>query len=204
LITVGLTGSSGSGKGYAGELFEKYGIKCLDTDKVSRIVCGKGQLCLEELKQNFGKEIIASDGSLDRKKMFNIAFSNSEKYALLNSITHKHILNYCRNYISERKREGDIAVIIDAPLLFESGFYHECDMIISVVSDTETKINRIMKRDGLTREDAELRLSKQKNNDFYLENSDIILYNDKSRENDFDKQVEETVFRIRSIAEGVN
>ena len=177
---IGLTGGSGSGKGYVAALFEqKWGIRSVDCDKVARQVCAKGQKCLDELAEAFGTQILTEDGEYNRPVMAGIVFSDPEKLALLNRITHRHILGSVRETIGEARERGDRAILIDAPQLFESGFDRECDLIVSVAADREDRIGRILERDGISRENALKRLANQYPDEFYLANSDFVVYNNK-------------------------
>ena len=182
---IGLTGGSGSGKGEVCKAFLSFGVESIDTDKISRDVTKKDHDCgcLNELVENFSDNILNSDGELDRKKLAEIAFSSKEKLAMLNKITHKHILNECSWIILEMESDGKKAAIIDAPVLFESGFDKKCDVIISVISDLEKRIERIIKRDNITKEQAETRIKNQKSDDFLIENSDYVIYNNSDRNN---------------------
>ena len=174
---IGLTGGSGAGKGEVCKAFLSFGIESVDTDKISREVTKKGKDCLRELAENFSGEILTDYGELDRKKLAEIAFSSKENLALLNKITHKHILNECKRIILDMEKAGRKAVIIDAPLLFESGFDKDCDIIISVIADLDKRTERIIKRDNITSEQAEIRIKNQKSDDFFIANSDYIIYN---------------------------
>ena len=174
---IGITGASGAGKSEARKVFELYGIKSIDTDKISREVTAKNSECLKELAEYFSSDILTDNGELDRKKLAGIAFSSAENLKMLNKITHKHIINKCNEIITEMKNAGEKAVIIDAPLLFESGFNTRCDVIISVVSDLDKKIERIIKRDNITEEQAKIRIQNQKSDEFLRENSDFVIYN---------------------------
>jgi dephospho-CoA kinase len=174
---IGLTGGSGAGKGEACKAFLSCGLDSLDTDKVSREVTRKGGDCLRELVENFSGSILGAYGELDRKKLAAIAFSSKKNLELLNNITHKYILRDCGNWIISMAKADRKAVIIDAPLLFESGFNLSCDIIVSVIADYEKRAERIIKRDNITREQAEKRLKSQKTDEFFLQNSDYIIYN---------------------------
>ena len=102
------------------------------------------------------------DGALYRPKLAEIVFSDREKLNKLNQMTHKHIKKDTLALLAQYKDEGARAVIIDAPVLFESGFDKMCDFTICVTSPTERKIDRIMTRDQITREQALARLNSQK------------------------------------------
>ena len=175
---IGLTGKSGAGKGEACKAFYSFGLESVDTDKISRDVTRKGGYCLSELVETFSGAILTKYGELDRGKLAEMAFSSREKLDMLNKITHKHILCECSRILLDMQSAGRKAVIIDAPLLFESGFEKNCEVVISVVADSETCISRIIKRDKIEREQAENRIKNQKSDSFFIENSDYVIYND--------------------------
>ena len=187
MLTIGLTGGSGAGKGYVSALFRRGGIESLDTDLVARAVVEPGKPCLRELTQEFGESILREDGTLNRRALAAIVFSDRERLAALNRITHAHILAECRIWLKEREEAGDFAAIIDAPQLYESGFDSSCDLVAAVIADRETRIARILRRDSITREEALRRIENQKPDEFFLEKADFIL-----RNND-DEHIEEQV-----------
>jgi len=197
IYIIGLTGPMGAGKGYCSEIFARCGIMSIDTDKVSREVCQAGMPCLSELAGHFGEEILLPDGSLDRKKLASIAFSSHENTALLNSITHKYILAECVNFLEQRRSAGDFAAIIDAPLLFESGFDSRCDYIVSVLADEDTRIKRAIERDKCTAEEALARMKKQHTADFFYSNSDFIIDNNDGMRPDL--QIDLIVQQLKSL-----
>ena len=178
MLVIGLTGCTGSGKGCVGQCFLSYGINTIDTDMVSREVCRKGSPCLSELTDCFGKCILNDDGTLNRKKLAELAFSDADKHKKLNSITHKHILDDVRKWLNVCEANGDAAAIVDAPLLYESGFDKECDIIIAVIAPKETRVGRIRLRDGITVAEINARMSKQTEDEFYTQNADFIIVND--------------------------
>lgn len=180
---IGLTGGSGSGKGYVSKLFETAGVPVLDTDRVSRQVTSPGSQCLAELVRRFGSGILLPDGSLDRRGLAALAFADPESTAALNAITHRHILAYARDWLGRRRAEGYAAAIIDAPLLYESGFDAECDAVVAVVADRELRIARILARDAITRVQAELRLSRQHDDEFFRAHADFVIENNYGEHN---------------------
>ena len=179
---IGLTGGSGAGKGEVCKIFLSFGVESIDTDKISREVTRKDGDCLKELVESFSRDILNQEFELDRKKLADIAFSSKENHAKLNKITHKYILSECEKIILDMKNAGKKAVIIDAPMLFESGFDKNCDIIISVIADFDKRIERIIKRDNITREQAEIRINNQKCDGFFIENSDYLIYNNNGYE----------------------
>ena len=184
MLTVGLTGSTGSGKGYVSEIFVKSGIPCLDTDRVCRDVYMKGQPCYNDLVAAFGAGILREDGEIDRKALSDLAFPDDDKYRMLNSIAFLHIRKATEKWLDERRAEGARIAVIDAPMLYESGFDRLCDKVVSVIADRPTQIARVMQRDGITAETAKLRLSKQKPDSYYRSRCDYVLDNSASNAGD--------------------
>lgn len=183
---IGLTGRSGSGKSAFCNILERHGIPCLDTDAVARRVVEKGMPCLDELCIHFGEHILLSNGSLDRKKLGSIAFSDKNALSALNSITHRHITAEVKKWLAECEKNGAVAAVIDAPMLFESRENEICDITVAVVCDEKSRLERIISRDGITREYAEKRMSAQKPDSFFIEKCDHIIYNNGS-EKEFEK-----------------
>ena len=165
MIIIGLCGSSGSGKGYVcKKLKELYLIEHIDTDKVYRDIVGGDSPCLRELCEYFGNEILSGDGSLNRSVLSAKVFEgegSDKRLKRLNDITHKYIKAETERILEESKSAGVWAIMIDAPVLFESGFYKLCDCTVCVTAPTELKLKRITKRDGITFEKAEARLRSQ-------------------------------------------
>ena len=185
-ILVGLCGRSGSGKGYVSELFYEIGIPSIDTDAVYRSIAAPSDTlspCMKELVERFGSEVLSEDGSLNRAVLRTLVF-NGDKEALgdLNRITHKHILNRTLEIAEEYSKNGSEIVIIDAPVLFESGFNSLCSCTICVTAPEETVIRRIMRRDGISEEDARKRLLVQISADELRKKTDYEIVNDVSRE----------------------
>lgn len=182
MLTVGLTGSSGSGKGYVCDIMKKVGIPCLDTDVVCREVYMKGQDCYYDLVNCFGEEILRDDGEIDRHALFELTFPDKDKYEKLNSIAFYHIMRSTKKWIDEREADGEKVIIIDAPMLYESGFDKMCQKVICVTADMPTQLRRIMHRDGISEEEARVRLGKQKSDIYYTSRADYALNNSASNE----------------------
>ena len=177
---IGLCGGSGSGKGTVAELFSLYGIKSVDTDAVYRELTATKTPCLDALVNEFGDEILSPLGALDRSKLRSIVFDSEdakEKRTRLNEIAHKFILGKTREILEAYRQEGRLFSIVDAPLLFESGFNKECDFILCVLADKEQRILRIIKRDGLSREMAEQRIASQLSDEELIKLSDFKITN---------------------------
>lgn len=177
---LGLCGGSGSGKGYVASIFLSRSIVSIDTDVIYReLVSGPGA-CMSELVAAFGEQIATSDGALDRAVMRALVFSGDRaehNRARLNEISHRHVLKEVRRKILEFEKAGVPAVIVDAPLLFESGFDKECDAVICVVAPLEVRLSRLMKRDGISKEAAISRISSQLSDEELMLRSDFVINN---------------------------
>ena len=174
---IGLCGRSGSGKSVFAEVAKEYGITVVDCDELYAEMVSKPSPCLAEIEKNFGVEAVKG-GALDREYMAPLVFGDKQKLALLNKITHKHITSELEKIF---KTFGeDEVVILDAPTLFESGLEQKCELIISVIAPYDDCVKRITERDNIPVEKAEARLASQKTDEFLIENSDILVYNDSS------------------------
>jgi len=158
---IGLCGQSGSGKGLVCSFFDDLNVKCIDTDRVYHSIISVDSQCTTELVKLFGKQVYGNPG-INRQALREVAFASTENLKNLNQIAHRHILSEVRSQIDEIKRtQSYVGIIVDAPLLFESGFDQECDATIAVISSVQNKIERIMKRDNITYEVAVARISSQ-------------------------------------------
>lgn len=180
MIVVGLCGGSGSGKGTVCKMFSEYSFKSVDTDAVYHEITSYNSPCMAELVSEFGERIRFSDGSLNRPVLSEIVFSGEgckERQAKLNSITHKYVLDEVRRLISLYSEEGAPCVLVDAPMLIESGFHTECHKVLLVTADIEVRISRIIKRDGITRDRAKKRINSQKTDSELASYADYIIVN---------------------------
>ncbi len=171
MIIIGLTGPTGAGKSSLTEIAQAQGFKVIDCDKTARKATEKGTASLKAVADAFGSDILNQNGELDRKALAEKAFKTKESTELLNQTLLPFIVKLVKAECNTER------VLLDAPTLFESGLDSECDATISVLADTETRLGRIMERDGISKEDALLRISAGKTDGFYKENSDYILYN---------------------------
>lgn len=174
---IGLTGNSGSGKGAVSEIMAELGALILDCDKIAHRNMEQGGAAYNEIAEAF-PFAVSADGSIDRKKLGERVFSDAESLRLLNSITHKYIYEYIKKTLEEYS--GDYAVI-DAPLLIEAGMECICDEVWLVHADDKTRLERVIRRDGITAEEALMRFKNQtsyeelkKHADFLIENSEDL------------------------------
>lgn len=193
-VIIGLTGPTGSGKSSAATLCKKHGIKLVDCDKVARTATQRGSDGLKAVIEVFGVDILNSDGTLNRKALARKAFSTKENTLLLN----KTLFPFIKELVL--KETNDDKVLLDAPTLFESGINSICFKTVAVLSDTDTRLKRIIERDALTEEDAKLRMSAGKSDNFYKENADYIIYNN-ADEQSFLDEFEKILIEILKLGE---
>lgn len=192
-MLVGITGGSGCGKSVAAEVFESFGAEIIDADKTARAVTKKGEKALAEIEKTFGSEYLDENGELMRKKLGSLVFSDMKMLDKLNFIIGKYIREEIEKKI--RNSTADIS-ILDAPLLFEYGLEKECDAVIAVLSDRKSRLERIVKRDGISYKDAENRINSQKKDEYYLEKADYMVYNNSTREEMYD-QIKKIIDKLK-------
>lgn len=182
---IGLTGGTGSGKGFVSERLRQRKAYIIDADIVAHEIIKKGKPAYCEIVEYFGNGILDENGEIVRRKLGNIVFSDKEKLAFLNLCTHKYINLEVFRIIDEVKTQSDqySAVVIDAPLLAESGLSEVCDDIWVVYADAAVREKRIMERDGIDVEQARNRIGSQKTWEEYKKLGAVIIDNSSDDEN---------------------
>ena len=196
VIVIGLTGQTGAGKSTVSRIFVRNGFALIDADRIAREVEDVGTPCLNELFEYFGESIQNLDGSLNRKALAKIVFTDKRKLEILNSIVHPFITEEIFAKINQYSSEGYGLVLLDAPTLFESKASDFCDLIISVVAQPAIRCERIIQRDGLSKESACERMNAQLPEEFFIQHSDYVVRNDGNIDSLF-AQSEEIVDKIK-------
>ena len=177
-MLLGLTGSMAAGKSTAALLLRACGLPVLDADEAAHGALESADV-KERLVSLFGAGILDGAGAIDRKKLASVAFLSDEATNSLNSAVHpavKHILLEKASALLATARYP--AVVLDVPLLFESGLDKSCDRVLVIAASDETRYLRIMLRDGLTRAQAERRVKKQLPQEDKLARADAFVMND--------------------------
>ena len=177
ITVIGLTGQTGAGKTTVTLELEKLGCFVIDCDKLAREIVSPGSPALSELARRFGRDILNPDGSLDRKLLASRGFADEESRKALNAVTHPAITKKALECVDCAAGEGFSVAVIDGAALLESEIKNYCDILVSVIAPAPVRLNRILARDGITREQAEERMAAQKNEEYYIDNSDIIIRN---------------------------
>ena len=174
---IGLTGQSGAGKSTVAKFLEQNGFKVINADLLVRKIYNSGSPCLKTISAVFGEDITTDNGTPDRKLLAERAFSSKENTALLSSIVHPFVTAELFAEIKEAAENGATTVVYDAPQLFESNADVICDKIISVTAEKTVRLERICRRDNISKENALMRMNAQLNEEFFRENSDYIIEN---------------------------
>lgn len=173
-MILGLTGFSGAGKSTVAAILKENGFYHLDCDAMVHQEVYTDPAVLQALSAVFGAQII-KNGVLDRIALRHRVMGNPNALAALNRTVRPYILSYIEHHLHQHAEEN---IILDAPLLFESGLEKRCDKVLSVITDTKLALERIIERDSLSEEDAEKRLRSQQPAHFYTERSDFVINND--------------------------
>ena len=176
MTIVGITGGSGCGKTTALQELEKRGALLLDCDAVYHELLRNSDSLITELETAFPGAV--ADGVVRRDRLGEIVFQNVQKLKLLNEITHRHIMAEITRRLRDWGMQGGTLAALDAIELNSSGLKERCDFTIAVTASDETRIARIMARDGISREKAELRIRAQRSNAWFEENCDFTVSND--------------------------
>ena len=193
-MIIGLTGGIGAGKTTVSDYLKKKGYPVLDADEVAREIVEPGSETLEELTRAFGKNILNSDGSLNRRFLAGIVFSDPEKKKLIDGIMHGKIIDTLLK--RARSMEEEPFVFIDVPLLFETGMDRYVDQVWMVDAEEEIRIKRVMERDDSSREDVLRRIRFQAGRDEKIKKAHIILNNSGVKEILY-RQIDEALNKLR-------
>ncbi|MDI9494034.1 MAG: dephospho-CoA kinase [Bacillota bacterium] len=194
MMIIGLTGGIGAGKTTVSDYLKKKGYPVLDADEVAREIVEPGSETLEELTRAFGKNILNSDGSLNRRFLAGIVFSDPEKKKLIDGIMHGKIIDTLLK--RARSMEKEPFVFIDVPLLFETGMDRYVDQVWVVDAEEEIRIKRVMERDDSSREDVLRRIRFQAGRDEKIKKAHIILNNSGVKEILY-RQIDEALNKLR-------
>ncbi len=174
---IGLTGKTGAGKSTVASFLKEKGCFIIDGDKIARDILLPGEPAVTELAAAFGEDIILPDGNIDRKKVASRAFATPQATDKLNAITHPHITARFVADIKRAENEGYKAAVIDAAALLESDCKSLCSFIAVVTAPEDIRLERILRRDGITKEQAMSRINAQKPDEYYFSQAHHIVRN---------------------------
>ncbi len=189
----GLTGGIGSGKSVVARMFREEMIPVVDADRISREVTAPGTPAHGEIVRRFGSHVLLPDGRIDRKKLRAIVFADAGRRADLESITHPHISEGIRNAVAALASLGHAVAIVEAALILEKGRQGMFEAVIGVRCERRIQVDRIMKRDGIPREEALRIVSAQMDPEEKARASDHVIDNS--------GDLSETRAQVRALAE---
>lgn len=187
---VGLTGGIGTGKSTAADYLKEKGFAHIDADQIGRDITADGSPMLSVLDDVFGPrgeygregfDILRGDGSLDRKSLAELVFSDMSRKQKLDEIMFKAIIAEVDRQVEAAYAMEPVGIMIDAPLLFEAGLDDRCDLVILMVADLDTRVHRVCMRDGATEQEVISRINSQMSDEEKKLRSDIIIDNSGSR-----------------------
>lgn len=174
-MVIGVTGNSGSGKSEISKILSnKINAKLIDADKVVKELYTPGQEYYNKILELFGNKVLEKNNKLNRNKIAEIIYNNESEREKLNNLTYKYVVDEIKKRV---KKEKNINIIIDAPLLFESKLDEICDITVAVLAEKSLKINRICTRDNIEQKIAISRLAIQKEDSYYQKKADYIVTN---------------------------
>lgn len=174
---IGLTGQTGAGKSTVRKLLKAKGAAVIDADFVAHEVADNSLSCLTDIVEHFSCMVLDEKGKLNRRALGRIVFSDRKKLALLNKIMFPYIVSAIKGQVNAYEQAGAQIIVIDGATLIESGCAKMCSVLVSVTADEETRLTRIIHRDGISKRDAVRRVSAQNPEEFYIKASDYVIKN---------------------------
>ena len=174
---IGLTGGIGSGKTTVAAIFQSLGIPVFNADSEALALYSEDASLLREVAEMFGKEVLNSDGTLNRRMLASIVFGDDAALNKLNSLVHPRVAN---RFIQWKNQQRSSIVLRESAILFESGSYSDCDAVIVVSAPEKLRVERVMKRSALTKEEVEARMARQWPQSELQAQADWIIVNDDS------------------------
>ena len=177
MLKIGLTGGIGSGKSTVARIFEVLGIPVYYADEAARRIMNTDQQLRKDLLRYFGEQTFR-DGRLDRAYLASVVFNDKQKLDLLNSLTHPATIRDANRWILQQTSPY---IVKEAALLFESGADKYLDFVIGVFAPEEMRVERVMRRDGVSREEVLQRLLRQMEEKEKMNRCDTIVTNDEQQ-----------------------
>ena len=184
MLVVGLTGGIATGKSTVATIFKNAGAMIIDADLIAREVVKKGQPAHRAIVKEFGKKVLLADGEINRSVLGDIIFNDPHKKDLLNRIVHPYVGREQDRQLKQiEKADPNAIVILDIPLLLESGMYRDLSEVVVVYASEHIQIQRLMQRDNIPRADALARVRSQMPIEEKKDKATIVIDNSGSREN---------------------
>lgn len=173
---LGLTGSFGSGKSTVAAFFRELGLTVIDADRIARDVVEPGREAHRQIVEAFGEGVLLPDGGLDRVKVARMVFRDAALRETLERIIHPQVRRAEHEQIEKARQAGEALIVLDVPLLFESGLNTECDWTCVVTVDPQKRLERL-KKNGLDETQVEQRLRAQMSQEEKVQKADFVIDN---------------------------
>ena len=177
MLKIGLTGGIASGKSTVSRMIREHSIPIVDADICAREVVEPGEEAYKKIAETFGKGILNSDGTINRKQLGEIIFPNEDKRKQLNAIVHPEVRKRMLSKVEECESSGEKACVLDIPILIESNLMNWVDKILVVYVPIHVQQKRLMERDQLVEEAALARINAQMPLDEKKQYADAIIDN---------------------------
>ena len=162
MLRVGLTGGLASGKSFAASEFERLGCAVLQADKLGHRILAEDLEARDEIVREFGQGILSEDGAISRKALSAIVFSDKTRLQRLNAIVHPRVFAGLERFFGEvEMRDPDAVAMVEAAIMIESGSYKRYQRLVLAACPRELQIERFMRRDAASRQEAESRIARQ-------------------------------------------
>ena len=179
--TIGLTGGIGSGKSTVSNILATLGASIIDADRVGHEIYLPGKAAWKQVTDTFGREIVAEDQTIDRKKLGAIVFGSPDALARLNAIVHPIMFEEIRQRIQARRAEGfTLPVVVEAAILIEANWLPLADTVWVVETDKDAAIRRVAEQRGMSTADAEARIANQLSNAERRKHAQVVIRNNGS------------------------
>ncbi|WP_195854709.1 dephospho-CoA kinase [Aerococcus mictus] len=174
---LGLTGSIATGKSTVSNYFKKVGFPVVDADLGARAVVEPGTQGLQAIKEHFGEDFLFPNGTLNRKKLGDVVFTDKDQLKALNQLLLPYIYDWVNDQAQSYQDQGHQLIILDIPLLYETKYQNACDAVMLVYVPESIQLKRLMDRDNLSEDEAFDRMLSQYNIEQKLRWADIVIDN---------------------------
>lgn len=194
MIKIGLTGNIAAGKSEVEKIFNKLGVKSLDSDSICHELLEKNTDVINKIKELFSNEDILTDGKIDRKKLGKLVFSDINKKKDIEKLLHPFVIKECFKFFEQEKNSK--MAILDIPLLFEKNYEYLVDKIILVYANDELRFRRIKKRNNANDDYIRKIMKSQMNQDLKKDKSDFIIINENKSLEDLEEEIKGIIKKL--------
>ncbi|MBN1932185.1 MAG: dephospho-CoA kinase [Desulfobacterales bacterium] len=194
-LKIAVTGGAGSGKTSVCKRLGQLGLMVINSDDLAREAVAPGSSVYESIIEHFGKEVLASDGTLNRSLLRKIIVNDKAQRKALDQLIHPEIIRLMRRHMAAAEQNRIPVIIVEVPLLYELGLENLFDRVLVITTDRKLQIKRLMDRDKVTRDDAEALLKSQMPDEDKIKRADFIIKNNFDEE----KMIESVDFFYKNI-----